>query len=238
MIATRSEDFANDADGPDRRIDNRSNVPVSITDTLAPSPKQAGQRGKSLGIGTCLLLLLVSGLIRTAINSHVGDQRGQASRASKRQIELSTRQFSESFRNMPTWQRALMKLNLSQVLIETDPKNAEWYNDHARILATYTDNQFRKSAEWELEHRGAKDHASIKKRAVDDATKACELSEWKTPAYLDTLGAAYANSGDFDSAVKWETKARDLAPEKDKSACQSRLDLYKAHKPYREEPKN
>src|SRR5580704_4650883 len=123
MIATRSEGFPTDSDGPDRRVDNRSNVPVSTTNTSPRSVNQSGQRSKSLGAGTCLMLLLVSGLIRTVINSHFGNQPRQASPVAKRQAEESARQFFDSLRTMPPLQRALMKLNLSDAIIKMDPKN-------------------------------------------------------------------------------------------------------------------
>jgi len=75
------------------------------------------------------------------------------------------------------------------------------------------------------------------KRAVELATKACELTEWKNPNCIDTLAAAYAEAGKFDDAVKWEKKAMEqpdmlglLVPERAKA----RLKLYEAHKPYHE----
>lgn len=49
------------------------------------------------------------------------------------------------------------------------------------------------------------------KRAVELATKACELSQWRDPFHLIALGAAYAESGDFQSAIRCEVKSLELA---------------------------
>ena len=70
--------------------------------------------------------------------------------------------------------------------------------------------------------------------AVKNATKACELTAWKNAAHLDTLAAAYAESGDFGHAVGFEKKALSLAPQTDKADLEIRLQLYKSRKPYRE----
>jgi hypothetical protein len=73
------------------------------------------------------------------------------------------------------------------------------------------------------------------KKAVEAATRACELTEWKKADCLDTLAAAYAESGDFNAAVMWERKAIAIvADERNKDAFRSRVALYQARKPYRE----
>jgi hypothetical protein len=77
-------------------------------------------------------------------------------------------------------------------------------------------------------------------KAVENATKACERTNWKNHEYISTLAAAYAETGDFDSAVKWQKEAVDLLPEEQSSwwraEYQSRMKLYRAGKPYRQSP--
>jgi tetratricopeptide (TPR) repeat protein len=82
------------------------------------------------------------------------------------------------------------------------------------------------------------------KIAVKYATKVCEHSGWKKawiPYIMDlhgTLAAAYAETGDFMNAVKWQEKAIELGPEKEKQGATERLELYRSNKPYREYPKS
>jgi hypothetical protein len=77
-------------------------------------------------------------------------------------------------------------------------------------------------------------------KAIENATKACELTYWKKAGYVGTLAAAYAEASDFDSAVKWHKKAFDLLPEEQRPTYQaiyeSRLKLYQSGKPYHESP--
>jgi tetratricopeptide (TPR) repeat protein len=68
-------------------------------------------------------------------------------------------------------------------------------------------------------------------RAVTFATKACELSEWKG-SVLSTLAAAYAEAGDFDQAIKWQSKYVSTVSERDKANAEARLALYEKRKPY------
>ena len=94
-------------------------------------------------------------------------------------------------------------------------------NNLAWILATHPDAEVRDGAE-----------------AVRLAERACELTQYKLPAMLDTLATAYAETGQFDQAVKTAQKAIQLAQAAGKETLakdiQGRLDLYEAKRPYRE----
>ena len=78
------------------------------------------------------------------------------------------------------------------------------------------------------------------KKALENALNARKLYDgdhWKIAA---TVAAAYAENGDFDKAREWQDKAITLvgddksATDKEKDSLRSRLELYKANKPYRE----
>ena len=75
------------------------------------------------------------------------------------------------------------------------------------------------------------------KRAVELAKQACELSKWKDAGIIDTLAAAYAEAGEFNEAARWQQKAMDLAEPRLRKGIAVRLELYKSHKPYRDESK-
>ena len=60
------------------------------------------------------------------------------------------------------------------------------------------------------------------------------MTEWKEAFPLSTLAAAYAESGDFDAAIKCQEKAQAMyLDDKDREKGLARLELYKAHRPYR-----
>ena len=102
--------------------------------------------------------------------------------------------------------------------IRLEPNNPFAYNNLAWILATCP-----------------KDGVRDGKKAVEYATTACKLSEWKDSGNLDTLAAAYAESGDFKEAVKRQREAIKLGFD-DRNVLQrsrQRLELYQGGKPYR-----
>jgi tetratricopeptide (TPR) repeat protein len=78
------------------------------------------------------------------------------------------------------------------------------------------------------------DHLRDGPRAVALARQACQATEWKYAFCLGTLGAACAETGAFEEAIRWQSEALELYPEEEKAAGQARLELYRARKPYRE----
>jgi serine/threonine protein kinase/Tfp pilus assembly protein PilF len=74
------------------------------------------------------------------------------------------------------------------------------------------------------------------KRAVELATKACEIAGYTDATRLDTLAAAYAEVGDFAAAEEWSRKAIDLlADDVTSNDFTKRLESFKNKKPWREE---
>ncbi|MGB8225830.1 MAG: hypothetical protein WCE45_03030 [Sedimentisphaerales bacterium] len=73
-------------------------------------------------------------------------------------------------------------------------------------------------------------------KAVNLARRACELTNYKNPFYLDTLGAAFAAAGNFSRAVEIAQKAIGLCQSGQrgslKKEIENRLTLYMAGKPY------
>lgn len=103
--------------------------------------------------------------------------------------------------------------------IRLAPEQPAAYNSRAWLLATSSDT----------EHRNAEE-------AIRSAKIAVELTASKDHRYMDTLAAAYAEAGQFSEAVKWQSKASDLAPQPVEQYYRAQLELYASGKPYRQHP--
>jgi len=69
------------------------------------------------------------------------------------------------------------------------------------------------------------------KIAVQYATHACEKSEWHCWSFVDTLAVAYAEVGDFESAVRTAERAIALAPTEEVPELRSRITAFRAQSP-------
>ena len=101
--------------------------------------------------------------------------------------------------------------------VRLDPGDYSALNACAWIWSTCPDHRYRDG-----------------KKAVESATRACRLTLWKDADLLDTLAAAYAETGDFEAAAKKQSDAIELLADQNKQAdFRARLALYQQKKPYR-----
>ena len=103
------------------------------------------------------------------------------------------------------------------------PHDVGILNNYAWLLATAPEKKLRDG-----------------RRAIEMATDACKLTEYKQDYILSTLAAAYAETGDFNTARKWAAQAVDVAePTKEepdrKEELKKEFESYKASKPWRED---
>ncbi len=102
--------------------------------------------------------------------------------------------------------------------VRVDPILPLALNGEAWILATSSDRRLRDGS-----------------RAVGLATRACQLTQWRDPWYLDTLAAAYAEVGDFARATRVERQAIGMVRDKDEArVLRARRVLFTHRRPYRE----
>jgi tetratricopeptide (TPR) repeat protein len=104
--------------------------------------------------------------------------------------------------------------------IRLNPWRAEAHADRAWLLATCPEARFRDG-----------------KKAIQSAEKACELSGWEVGPFISTLAAAYAEAGEFESALRWQKEAIDLhdgGSEENAEDYQRRLKLYEKRKSFRQ----
>jgi serine/threonine-protein kinase len=102
--------------------------------------------------------------------------------------------------------------------VRFDPKNTSAHNNLAWLLATGPERM----------RNG--------KRAVELATRACELTGWKNATCLDTLAVSYAEVGEFEKAIETEKKALALPNTEKQYGPEFREHLahYEKKKPYRD----
>jgi len=70
------------------------------------------------------------------------------------------------------------------------------------------------------------------------AMYACVKSDWRNWSFIDTLGAAFAESGDYDSAVRCTERALDIAPPEHRQELRNALAAYRTRQPRRVEDAN
>jgi Tfp pilus assembly protein PilF len=149
------------------------------------------------------------------------------------EVEEAVRHGREAVRIRPNYEKALGGLAAALAQQGKTEEAVMYYNkallrnpdmvfcanNLAMILATHKDARFRNP-----------------KEAVRLARHACELTNYESPAILDTLAAAYAADGRFSEAVETAEKAFQLADSTDQKdlarEIQDHLMFFKAGRPY------
>lgn len=105
------------------------------------------------------------------------------------------------------------------VALKAQPDDSHMLNNLAWVLATSPDDEVRDAD-----------------RAIEIAKRGCDATKYEAPHILSTLAAAYAEKGDWETAIKWSSKAVELDEKGDEVSEQLKkeLDGYKAKKPWRE----
>ena len=124
------------------------------------------------------------------------------------------RDRGQIFAMQGNWNQALADMNTA---VRLDPSDVEGLVSLAWTLSTCSEVKLRDGV-----------------KAVAHATRACELSQWKSARAVATLAAAFAEKGDFGSAVQMQRKALEVTPEKDpvRGYYQACLDRYRSSKPW------
>jgi tetratricopeptide (TPR) repeat protein len=121
-------------------------------------------------------------------------------------------------------------IRIYEKALKAEPKDQGLLNNLAWVLCTSPDDKLRNG-----------------RRALELATEVCKRTDYKLPHILSTLAAAYAETGDFDNAIKWINKGLEIAKQskpagKDDQetsketieSLQKELVNYQAKKPTRE----
>jgi tetratricopeptide (TPR) repeat protein len=106
--------------------------------------------------------------------------------------------------------------------LKLEPHDVGILNNFAWVLATAPEDNLRDG-----------------RRAIVLATDACKQTKYQEDYILSTLAAAYAETGDFESARKYsaqslDAKSSDHAEPTRKDELKKELESYKANKPWRE----
>jgi len=162
--------------------------------------------------------------------------------------------YAQAYFNRASFYRNLKKYELAiedyTKSITLDPENAEAHlgrgsvhetlgqdpqaiTDYTQAIALGADQiPANKRLAWLLAASADEQNRNGKK-ALHHAKRACELSIWQAPECLEALAAAYAEQGEFNAAIKWQTKAIQLAEPRVLPETPQRLELYRQAKPYR-----
>jgi tetratricopeptide (TPR) repeat protein len=158
--------------------------------------------------------------LQLAMYLHAGNQSRQAIEAFGEVLRVdpqngfALRGRADAYLNVGEHRKAVTDY---EVAIKMFADDSAILNNFAWVLATSPEDEIRDG-----------------KRAVEMGLKACELTQYQQAHILSTLAAAYAETGDFETAVKWSQKSVDLGDQDIQEQLKQELESYQRKKPWRE----
>lgn len=136
-------------------------------------------------------------------------------------ISLSHEPADESWRGVTLYAlgRYAEACAYYESMLEREPTNARVLNYLAHIKCTCELDELRDGP-----------------RAVELATRLCEISEWKLWSHVSVLAGAYAEVGDWEQAERFASLTLQIAPSEEKDRRRNRLEQYREHRPFRCSP--
>jgi tetratricopeptide (TPR) repeat protein len=146
-------------------------------------------------------------------------QSGKAIDAYSAAIKIQPREFAYQVRADTYLNHGMQKEAIAdyEQALKISPANSGVLNNLAWVLATSPEAELRDGD-----------------RALELATKACEVTSYKQAHILSTLAAAYAEKGDFKTARKWSTQSVELGDDALKDQLRKELASYEKEEPWRE----
>jgi len=138
--------------------------------------------------------------------SFVYRDRGHA-RAARKEYDRAIIDYDQAIRLSPRSARSYYERGLARVEVKQFDKALADY-DAAIGLEPGFDEAYLSRA-WLLASCPVS-RLRDPKKAVESATKACELTQWHEPHDLGGLAAVYAETGNVAAALKWHSKALEL----------------------------
>ena len=134
--------------------------------------------------------------------SFVYRDRGHA-KAGRKDYDGPIAEYDQAIRLLPKDAKAYYQRGLARVKIQQFDKSLADYDAAIRLEPGFDEAYL--SRAWLL---ASCPNTRLRdpKKAVDSATKACELTDWHAPHDLGGLAAVYAETGNVAAALKWHSK--------------------------------
>jgi len=153
--------------------------------------------------------------------------------SAKGELDEAAAEFTEALRYQPDLFEASAQLALCLARLRHDASAVKQFQAALGLRPDWREG--RRQLAWILATSYAPDVHNVT-QSLELAQQLCQETQFNDPASLEALAAALAASGDFETALRWQTKAVDGMPADSpaRAAARDRFERYQQQKPWRE----